>query len=77
MEQFSASKARSVARTDGNCNFSRFSCCARRVLQHSNRGIEPHLSAASNRKVRPMRCIKSSSKFRRLNTKPMDTTRTT
>ena len=62
---------RSVARTARNCNLSRLSC-ARRVLQHSSRGIALDLSAASNRKVCQMRCIKSNCKFRRPNKNPMD-----
>ena len=71
MEHFSESKARSVARTDWNCNLSRLSC-ARRVLQHSSRAIALHLSSASHGKVSQMRCIKSSCKFRRPNKNPMD-----
>ena len=62
---------RSVARTARNCNLSRLSC-ARRVLQHSSRGIALDLSAASNRKVCQMRCIKSNCKFRKPNKNPMD-----
>ena len=71
MKHFSASKARSVARTDWNCNLSHLSC-ARRVLQDSTRGRALHLSAAYNRKVCQMRCTKSNSKFRRPNKNPMD-----
>ena len=78
MEHFSASKARNVARTDGNCNISRLSC-ARRVLQHTMvvawvyfEVALHYLSAASNRKVCQMRCIKSNCKFRRPNENPMN-----
>ena len=71
MKRFSVSKARSVARTDWNCNLSRLSC-ARRMLQHRSRGITLHLSAAFNRKVFQMHCTKSNCKSRRPNQNPMD-----
>ena len=76
MAHFSASKARSVARTDLNRNLSRLSC-ARRVLQHSSRGIALHLSAASNRKVCQMRCIKLNWSSEDRIKIPWTTTRTT
>ena len=70
MEHFSATKAHSVARTasieieTSAASAVRDACCSR--------GIALHLSAAFNRKVCLMRCIKSNCKFRKPNKNPMD-----